>query len=406
MKKFLKIFATILLSLIAIILALQGVTTIYDFPENKPFTGKYIYNPYQGIDSSQFENDFKKANFHAHQTMMFGNMDFPEYSYDEFMDAYKRGGYDIISISDHQYRHDKSMLPIYEHGYSFTNFHTQCYGAPSVSWLDYTVMTFPKHQSQFFISTVSDLPLVGINHPSRLRAGTTVSILETLRGYDVIEIDCIGSGPYDIALSAGNYVTLTCNDDAHSMDSIGHRFQNRYNMVGVGADLSLKSVTANLKAGRNYGVQLTGGVSMRGKGSEPRLKRVDIDNDTLYIKLGSAADSIVLMGQNGVTKSRSVGTDTIKYIFAATDTYIRPVIYYPFSMFVTLNPLVRTQVKGEQPAQLPIAPANTMLTVINSVCWSILSIALIFGIIRMWRIPKHKRSNKLRDLYAPLQYVK
>lgn len=406
MKKFFKILATIILVPLAIILALQGVTAIYDFPTSSPFEGKYIYNPYQGIDSAQFSRDFKKANFHAHQSMAFGNMDFPEYTYDEFMTAYKDAGYDIITISDHQYRHDGSMLPVYEHGYSLTNFHTQCYGAPSVSWLEHTVMAFPAHQSQYFISTLSDLPLVGVNHPSRLRVGTTADILHTLRGYNVIEMDCTGGGPWDNALSGGNYVTLTCNDDAHSFDSITHRFQNRYNMVDVGADLSLPNVVAALKSGRNYGVQLRGGVSPRGAGTEPRLVKVDVDNDTVVMELASVADSILLIGQGGVVAHRISASDSVRYVFRPQDSYIRAEIHYPAGVVVWLNPFVRTVGAGLQPAALPIAPVNVLLTVLNSVLWAVAALVLLWFIIRMWRGSKRHRLHQRQNLYAPLQYVK
>lgn len=383
MKKIAKFFAAVLLGAVALLVLMQGITPVYDFPDPRPFSGDSLHNPYAGLDSSAFAAGFRKINTHAHQTMVNGMVEFPEYTIDEFKKEYRDAGYSLALISDHQYLNANSPVPIYEHGVNFSNYHIQCYGAESVWWVDFPLMVRPRHQMYWFMSQLEgELPLIAVNHPSRLRMGAQPKHLTTLKGYNLLEMDHHGAkGPWDYALSAGYYSTLIATDDAHNRDSLGHRFQNRYTMAAIGDNLSAKNLYATLKQGQSYGVELQPGKSPRGAGTEPKIQNITLKGDTLTISVVDTASSIIFIGQNGEIRGEAVDTTTASYVITLDDTYIRTEVNLPNGMIVWLNPVARIS------ALTPMVDAtiNVWLTILNSVLWVVLFGVVVWLIFRLYR---------------------
>lgn len=381
MKKIGKFFAAILIGACAIILLMQGLTPVYDFAPARPFSGDTLHNPYAGMDSVNFAGDFRKINTHAHQTMVNGLVEFPEYTIDEFKKEYRDAGYSIAVISDHQYLNKNSPIPIYEHGVNFMNYHIQCYGAQSVWWIDFPVMLRPRHQMYWFMDQLKGtLPLIAFNHPSRLRMGANENHVKVVKGYDLMEMDHHGSrGPWDAALSEGHYSTMIATDDGHNRDSLTHRFQNRYTMAAIGDNLSANNLYATLKQGQSYGVELLVGTSPRGAGTEPKLKNIKVLDDTLIVELLEPA-KFLFFGQEGKIVAEAVDTTAASYIFTPEDTYIRTEITLDNGMTIWLNPVARIS------ALDPMEDATIIVwaTVLNSLLWTVLSLIVVWSIFRMY----------------------
>lgn len=331
MKNIFKIIVTLLLVFAAVVLAMHGVTAIYDFPSSEQFKGRYIYNPYQNVDSAQFVASFTKA-------------DRP-----------------------------------FTYGYNFTGFEIQCFGVSKpVVWFDYLFMPFASHQSQYILSKSAEkLPLTGINM-SHLRGGVDASVLKTLTSYDVISVDNHGSGPWDIGLSNGHYSTLSS---------------------GGGGVLMVQSGGTPIEAirdGRSYMIK---------NGDESHIRRIALQDDTINIELSVSADSIVLIGQQGEVKQRSIMSTNIDYLFLPQDTYIRAEIHLPGGVIVLLNPIVRTANEGVAPIKTVVAPVNIWLTVLNSVMWGLGALIVLLLNVPLWR-KRNKNHTNRRNPYAPLQYIK
>lgn len=334
MKNLFKIIVTLLLVCAAIALAMQGVTAIYDFPSSEQFKGKYIYNPYQNIDSTQFVTSFAKA-------------DCP-----------------------------------FTYGYNFTGFELQCFGVSKpVVWFDYLLMPFASHQSQYIVSKAAEkLPLTGVN-AAHLRGGANASILKTLTSYDVISVDNTGRGSWDVGLSNGHYSTLSCGGGSLVVE-------------GGGAQIEA------IRDGRSYMIK---------NGDESHIKRIVVQNDTINIELNVSADSIVLIGQQGALRQRSMMSTGINYPFLPDDTYIRAEIHLSGGVIIWTNPIVRTEKEGVAPIQTIVAPINVLLTVLNSVMWGLGALIVLLLNIPLWHKRNKNRTNRRkrrRNLYAPLQYIK
>ena len=69
------------------------VNAKYTFPQPHYFKGEYLYNPYNGMDSTKW----KMGNFHVHTREYFGLTNGVDHN--QFLDSfYKYFGYDIIGI--------------------------------------------------------------------------------------------------------------------------------------------------------------------------------------------------------------------------------------------------------------------------------------------------------------------
>ena len=139
-KKILKILLFVFLGLLALELLIYFTAPVYDFLVPQPFSGGKIYNPYKGMDSTQW----KKANFHFHANAWGGLTSGRNNTVEEFWKTYKKLGYDVPCISDYQqintFNKDSSFyIPAYEHGFGLRKKHQLLIGAKEVLWLDYSL---------------------------------------------------------------------------------------------------------------------------------------------------------------------------------------------------------------------------------------------------------------------------
>ena len=138
LKVFFKSILFILIVFVAIVLIMNIFVPVYRFDEPAPFSGEYLHNPYQNMDSTQW----KQANFHAHTRRM-GGVTNGRSNTNELVDSiYRRLGFDHVGISDYMYINDyesdkEGYIPGYEHGYGVFKIHQLCLGAEKVRYIDY-----------------------------------------------------------------------------------------------------------------------------------------------------------------------------------------------------------------------------------------------------------------------------
>lgn len=382
MKTIFKIILVVILLAVGLTTAMQAFTCIYKFSDVRTFSGDSIVNPYQAIDSTQW----KKGNFHAHQRWMLFGMDF-EYTAPEFIKTYRDHKYDIVGIADHQQINENGQIPTYEHGIGLNNYHLLMMGATDVSWFDYPIMLLPVHQMQYQLDKFKPtVKLLGMNHPSRHRH-RSADVFVNLMGYDLMEMNPdLNSTDWDIALSSGVHSNLISNDDAHSIDDRGRWFQRSFTMVNS-PSLSQEDIIASLKDGRAYGVVIT--IDQNNKkdphNNLPSVLDISLVHDSIRIAYSAIADSIRFIGQDTKTVKIEYGTDSVFCKFGQSDTYIRTEAFFADGTQIWTNPFYR--IGGSVRDQ---AKVDTILTVLNSSVWSIITLIILWLILLVLRPARKK----------------
>ncbi|MEG2479473.1 MAG: hypothetical protein RSA50_04310 [Mucinivorans sp.] len=385
LKTILKTLLSIVLVVVALVLFLQSITKIYSFSKSgKPFAGDSIYFPYQGVDWNQ---PLMKANFHAHTKVDVNG----DYTAEQFRAAYDSSAYDIIGIAEHQIINPLGDIPSYEHGWGFNNFHILMLGSTKVDWLDNPLMMMPSHQMQYSIERLRHkTTLLSLNHPERWRHFAWENIAH-LRGFDLVEMNpSLDPRPWDLLLSNGYYAPIIASDDSHSITNRLSWFQRCYTMVATEADQLINA----LQKGKSYGVIVPVEINLKGCHKElPVVKSVDFRNDTLTVRLSELADSIIFIGQNGMTKLIAMDTDSASYHFESKDTYIRAEGHLRGGIIIRLNPLFRGEWSPEGwSSNEAIAPVNYWLTTLNAIAWSLGGVVVLLLLIPLWK----KRNKKRR----------
>ncbi len=382
-RKIFRVILKVVLTLFALICTMQVFIPKYDFVHGVPFHGDSIYNPYWDVD---FSRPFVKGNFHAHESKEGAPLEnMYDYADGEFNRKYDSAGYAVAMITDHQYINPECPYPAYEHGYNLHNYHINSFGAREVWGIDIPFVFCEADFMQWQINELSRrAEIISINHPSRLRMGFSVDKLSKLSGYDLIEMDARGGGnPWDIVLSAGRYPMLSATDDSHFPDSLKRTFQNRYTMVSLSDNFTESEIWDALKGGKTYGVGLAVGRTPRGKGTEPRLEGVEVKNDTLFVAISDAVDSILFIGQNGKVLGNIKDKNQAYYIIKENDTYVRTEIMLKNGATVWLNPVARISALDEIKA-----PHRDTFGRINRVTYN-----LIFAFLFIWIAYFYKRKK-------------
>ena len=350
--KILKIILYFLLGVIVFVLialTLQFVINDkFTFPEPQAFKGEFLYNPYNGIDSTKWQ----RANFHVHTRLYFGATNGRANS-SEYLDSfYRYFDYNIIGISDYQHINtyeskNQWFVPDYEHGYQYYKNHQLVLNAKKVSWLDYFFRQTLSNK-QFIISQLKkDTSVVlAIPHPV-LRQAYSFNDFKYLSNYNCLEIannERQFSSYYDTILSAGHPVFIMADDDAHDLRKINEGCHS-FNLVNT--DLVRDSILHAIKIGRSVGIKFN--ISSYKNNEEkkvalqklPEIKNVSLKNSTLSVRLNQSVNTINFIGQNGAVKKFITNCDTASYFFAKEDTYIRTEIKCFDGTIYFLNPVFR-----------------------------------------------------------------
>lgn len=360
--KFIRPILRILLGIVglALLLALLPYcfSAVYDFPAAEPFTGDSLYNPYSSIPH------FVKANFHAHATAYKGVTD-GHTSEHEMYSAYKAMNYDIVGISNYQtidttFRHDSGYIPLYEHGYNLFKRHHIALGAREVSYWDYLLFQTIDQKQDMLKRLSSTTRAVAIAHP-KFRGSFDPEDFTRLTDYTCIEVlnhYRTSAEAWDSALSSGYAAWILADDDTHDSRSDGETGVC-WTMIATSSPQQ-DSVIHAIQNGRMYGVSGKHGMNVN------TLRSVSTNGMECSFTFGHAADSILLIGQNGTIHRKFYRSDSARYTFGSQDTYIRAMVCTG-EHTMWLNPIIRIHSSGLQHRH---AEENILLTWLWRLGWS------------------------------------
>ena len=368
-----------------------SVSPIYRFREPKAFSGPDIFNPYRDLDTAYC---WKRASLHTH-TRVKGP--FPPNESEawpqEVYDAYAKLGYDIVTFSNHNeittHPFDSTLqVNVYEQGYSPYKFHKLVFGSERVKHLDPMVPMLAS-QRQFELNRLGkDADILQINHPYRTW-GSTRDIMESLSGYELMELDTHVSTEneyWDWALSAGHYSFGVASDDCHHPDrhwTIGIRCTFLCTPSGRYEDLR-----RTLLGGCYYAMRVPdygdGDWEIKyAKNRElPFIQDIGVRGDTVHMTLSAPADSIRVNGQDHATLALVEQTDSIAYVMQPTDPYARLTAFFPDGAVIYTNPFARYDASA---ADSPIDNAPQKVDYLLTILYNLLLLALAVGAVGLWR---------------------
>lgn len=289
--KFFVRFLGVLAGLILIFLvALYVFTPTYRFEEPKPFSGKFIHNPYQNLTDANWS----------------------------YVDL----------------RND-DVIPTYEFGYGLMPTRYLCVDYTSKRKMDYPFFK-NIHIKQYDINRLNKTSSLVI--PTRLDVGLKAREITRLDNYRLMEV-VSDYGDYfyhwDLALSSGRRVNILATGSKSILNDVEY-----VNKTVVNADLNDKEkVISSLKNGDSYAIRFR-----EGKTDLPELKSLILRNDTLIVETTEEIKVIQFVGQNGEIVEKSFPDScNVSYAFKDNDSYIRIQMDFYDGTKIFLNPVVRHQ---------------------------------------------------------------
>lgn len=382
---------TLLLGMLLCIV-ITSISPIYDFAEPTPFSGPDIFNPYRNIDTL---TAWQRANFHTH-TRIDSPLNECDYSPEETLEAYDKLGYDIVTFTNHNYITEHPIkeqhVSAYEHGYNLLKYHKVVFGAERVMRFDHILPILPS-QRQWQIDMLSaECDFMQLNHPLRTPL-TSSAMMRKLSGYTIMELDSGRSTEceyWDEALSAGHYSFGLANDDLHYPDR-SDKIARRCNFLSS-PSANWADVRHTLLEGGYYSMRLPdyGNGDWATKYDEqrniPRITKIGVTSDTIYIELSESAERIVAYGENHRTLIDISSVDGLKYALPHDEPYVRFVAYFSSGEVIYTNPFARyDKLAGDYPSTNSQHSINIALTVVYNLIIALLSAAIIVTICRLLR---------------------
>ena len=321
----------------------------FSFVETEPFHGNKIYNPYEGIDSS----DWVMGNFHAHSNAWSGVTN-GKGTPTDIANVYDSLGYGVHLVSDYHKvdrtnEYESDFISAYEHGYNLKKVHYLVLGSQKVSWLDYPLPQILSNK-QWILNQLApaNQGLIILNHPG-VRNGFDKEDLKYLTNYQCLEV----LGPFgtftdkwDASLSAGRPIFSVGNDDVHDVFDIGN--VGNY-CTWINAPTPNKNdVLSAMRNGTSYAMQIPRIDNetlpekiKRFKTNLPRLNSFRVKQGTIHVSLNRRAKNIVFSGKQGEELLRTTETNMASYAIAQTDPYVRTTITFHDGTLILLNPVFR-----------------------------------------------------------------
>ncbi|MCK9204314.1 MAG: hypothetical protein M0P58_07780 [Bacteroidales bacterium] len=403
-RKILETAGCFILFLVMVELVIYFLAPIYDFPAPQPFSGDRFYNPYKGMDSTQW----RKANFHFHTKAWGGLTSGRHNTHEAFYQTYKTLGYDAAQISNYQsiddfYKDSSFYVPVYEHGFGIRKKHQVLIGARKVLWLDYSLVQNVNHKQHILNCLRPNAEIVAIAHPD-WENGYSFDDMHRLTNYDLVEaLDANWRSipQWDAALSAGHPVFILADDDAHDI-------ANPYEIQRMCTYINAPSVRGeeliqSLKTGKAFGAEIFMGEGetftqkVKHAREVPVVNSVVMKSDTLLVSVSERPLKVTFIGQDGEIRKIVRLKDKAWYKFKPEDTYIRTEIqflkYYRYPQvgagtLFYLNPVFRYN--GEKPSNALQAGINWPRTLIQR----ILGIGSIIGLAVAAYYARRNRKKK------------
>ena len=337
--------------LLAVMIIYLTVPT-YSFKEPKPFSGEYLYNPYQDMNPDQW----KKYHFHCHSRKYFGLTNGRKSAEQAIDSVYSALGYDHFGISDYMGinthgAENEGYISAYEHGYGFIRkTHQICIGAESVYWIDFPFMQ-NLNMKQHMINKLGERCRFVMPAHASFTKGYKVNDMKLLSNYRLLEV----VNPYgnaiehwDMALSNGHRVYGLGDDDTHNIRN-EHEVCRYLTMINT-PDLDPEHVYEALDKGLCYAVEFDNYyyyiLTLEQKVHEAHtldyLTQAQLVDDTLFIKTTAKTMwEVQFIGQDGRVLKTEENVGSAYYVIQPEDTYVRTRINLNGRNFLYLNPITR-----------------------------------------------------------------
>lgn len=347
-----RVMAGIGIALLLLVLYVYLSVPTYSFKEPKPFSGEYLYNPYQDMNPDLW----KKYHFHCHSRKYFGLTNGRKSTETAIDSVYQALGYDHYGISDYMsinpHGSDKGgYIPAYEHGFGlFRKTHQICIGAGKVYWPDFLFMQ-NLNMKQHTINKLGERSRFVMPAHASFTKGYKVSDMMFLSNYRLLEV----LNPYgnafehwDKALSCGHRVYALGDDDTHNITDY-HEVCHNLTMVNT-RSMEADSVYEALDKGLCYAVEfdnwhyypLTLDYKVRDARALPYLTLAQLEGDTLFVATSAEKmKEVQFIGQNGKVLKTMDDVATAFYVIQPEDTYVRTRIDVNGRNFLYLNPVTR-----------------------------------------------------------------
>ena len=347
-----KVMAGLGIALLLLILYVYLSVPTYSFKEPKPFSGEYLYNPYQDMNPDQW----KKYHFHCHSRKYFGLTNGRKSTETAIDSVYQALGYDHYGISDYMsinpHNADKQdYIPAYEHGYGlFRKTHQICIGAESVYWPDFLFMQ-NLNMKQHTLNKLGERSRFVMPAHASFTTGYKVNDMVLLSNYRLLEI----LNPYgnafehwDMALSNGHRVYALGDDDTHNITDHSEVCHN-LTMINT-QNLDAESAYEALDKGLCYAVEfdnwyhfpMTLEEKVKQVKALPHLTRAELVGDTLFVATSAnKMQEVKFIGQDGKVLKTEEAVATAYYVIQPEDHYVRTVINVNGLQHFYLNPVTR-----------------------------------------------------------------
>lgn len=347
-----KVIGVILGLFVALLLGVSLFVPIYDFDEPYPFSGNYLHNPYEGMDSTAW----LKCNFHAH-TRTTGGVADGRNNTDQLLDSiYRSFGFDHVGISNYntinEYGKDQpSYVPGYEHGYGIFKIHQLGLGARKVRRIDYPLWQTLSMKQHTLNKIGQQAELAIPAHPSFVEKGYRPEDFKYLSNYKLLEVlNGYRKSPvhWDMALSNGHLVYLIGGDDTHNMANINDP-ANRFTLINSAIN-DREHLLSALVAGKAVGVAFPMDPTYtetiphkieRLKENLPYITKVDLCGDTLRVAATKRISKAEFIGQGGQVFLCENDIDEASYIIQPENQYVRTVLTFADGTELWLNPITR-----------------------------------------------------------------
>ena len=347
-----RIFLGLGIALLLLVLYVYLSVPTYSFKEPKPFSGEYLYNPYQDMNSDQW----KKYHFHCHSRKFFGITNGRKSKEVTIDSVYQALGYDHYGISDYMGINThgserEDYIPAYEHGYGLIRkTHQICIGAESVYRPDFPFMQ-NLNMKQHMINMLGERCRFVMPAHASFTKGYKVNDMIFLSNYRLLEV----LNPYgnalehwDKALSNGHRVYALGDDDTHDITKAQEVCHN-LTMVNI-PDLNPEHVYDALDKGLCYAVEfdnwfhfpMTLAEKVEQAHALPYLKRAQLVGDTLFIETSAnKMQEVKFIGQEGQVLKTEEKVATAHYVIQPEDHYVRTQINVNGLQHFYLNPVTR-----------------------------------------------------------------
>ena len=338
--------------LLLAVMAIYLTVPTYSFKEPKPFSGEYLYNPYQDMNPDQW----KKYHFHCHSRKYFGLTNGRKSAEATIDSVYQALGYDHYGISDYMHINphgsDKEdYIPAYEHGYGLIRkTHQICIGAESVYRPDFPFMQ-NLSMKQHMINKLGERCRFVMPAHASFTKGYKVNEMKWLSNYRLIEvINPYGNAieHWDMALSHGHRLYALGNDDTHNITDV-HEVCRNLTMVNT-PDLNPENVYEALDKGLCYAVEfdnwyyypLSLDYKVKDAHELHHLTRAQLLGDTLFVSTSAETmKEVQFIGYGGKVLKTEENIGTAYYVIQPEDSYVRTRIDLNGRHFLYLNPVTR-----------------------------------------------------------------